>query len=98
VLPHVELGPVRQREDADALAGPDAAVQQRPQLGPLVLRIPLALRVAQREDALLRARPFFVAPRAAERGVEVARFEAVEQRLGLEQAAAALRADQKRLR
>ena len=34
--------------------------------GPLALRIPLAVGVADREDALLRARPFLVAPRAAE--------------------------------
>ena len=56
------------------------------------------LRVAQREDALLGARPLFVAPRAAERGVEAAGLERVEQRLGLQRAAAALRADEKRLR
>src|ERR1043165_7925873 len=37
-------------------------------------------------------------PRRADRGVEGAGFEAVEQRLGLQQAAAALRADEKRLR
>ena len=60
--------------------------------------IPLALGVAQREDALLGARAFLVAPRAAERRVEVAGLERVEQRLGLQQPAAALRADEKRLR
>ena len=98
VVPDVELGPVREREDADALARSDAAVEQVPQLGPLVLRIPLALGVAEREDALLGARALLVAPRAAERRVEVARLERVEQRLGLQQAAAALRADQERLR
>ncbi len=76
----------------------DAAVQQLPQLGPLVLRIPLAVGVAQREDALLGARALLVAPRAAERRVEAAGLQRVEQRLGLERAAAALRADQKRLR
>ena len=98
VLPDVELGPVREREHADALAGTDAAVQQVPQLGPLALRIPLAVGVAQREDALLGARALLVAPRAAERRVEVAGLERVEQRLGLQQAAAALRADGERLR
>ena len=98
VLPDVDLGPVREREHADALARPDAAVQQVPELGPLVLRIPLALGVAQREDALLGARAFLVAPGAAERRVEVAGLERVEQRLGLQQPAAALRADEERLR
>src|SRR5207245_635430 len=96
--PDVELRPVRQREHADALAGADAAVQQRPELRALILRIPLTLGIAQREDPLLRPRPFFVATGAAERGVEVAGFEAVEQRLRLQQPAAALRADEKRLR
>ena len=73
VVPDVDLGPVREREDADALARADAAVQQVPELRPLVLRIPLALRVAEREDALLGARALLVAPRAAERRVEVRR-------------------------
>ena len=40
VLPDVELGPVRQREDADALALVLAGVVEAPQLGPLVLRVP----------------------------------------------------------
>jgi hypothetical protein len=41
VLPHVELGPVGQREHADALARVDLAVVEVPQLGALVLRVPL---------------------------------------------------------
>ena len=56
------------------------------------------LRVAQREDALLGPRAFLVAAGAAEGRVEVAGLERVEQRLRLEQPAAPLRADQKRLR
>ena len=35
VGPHVELGPVREREHADALAAPDDRVEQVPRLGPL---------------------------------------------------------------
>src|SRR4051794_1229877 len=42
VLPDVELGPVRQWEHADVLALAVASVVDAPQLGPLVLRIPLA--------------------------------------------------------
>src|SRR6185369_17896276 len=98
VLPDVELGPVREREDADALARADPAVQQMPQLRPLVLRIPLSLGVAQREDAFLRARPLLVAAGSAERRIEVAGLEAVEPRLGFQQTAAALGADQEGLR
>src|SRR5690606_19884731 len=98
VLPHVDLGPVREREDANALALAHAAVEQVPQLRTLALGIPLALLVAQREDAFLRARSFLVASRAAERRIVLARLERIEQGPGLEQAAAALRADGKRLR
>ena len=97
VVPHVDLGPVGEREHADALAGIEAAVQQVPELRALALRVPLALVVAQREDAFLRARPLLVAPRAAERRVEVAGLERVEQRARLEQPAAALRAEHERL-
>ena len=98
VVPDVELGPVRQRKHAHALARAEAAVQQVPELGPLPLGIPLALGVAQREDALLRPRFLFVAARAAEGRVEVAGLQAVEQRRRLEQRAAALRAEGERLR
>ena len=49
VLPHVELGPVREREHAHVLAAADAAVVEGPQLGPLGLGVPLAGVVAERE-------------------------------------------------
>src|SRR6266480_2235212 len=42
VLPDIDLGPVREREHADALAGTQLAVEQAPELGTLPLRIPLA--------------------------------------------------------
>ncbi len=60
------------------LALPDAAVVERPQLGALVLGIPLTELVAEAEDALLRARLLFVAPGAAEDRVEAVLLEAVE--------------------
>ncbi len=74
------------------------AVQQPPELGPLILRIPLPARVAQREDPLLGPRPLLVAAGAAEGRVVGAGGQRVEQRLGLERAAAGLGADQERLR
>ena len=40
VVPDVELGPVREREHAHRFAGPDAGVEQVPQLRPLVARVP----------------------------------------------------------
>ena len=56
VVPHVELRPVREREDADALAGRDPAVQQVPELGALALGVPLPLVVrAARTRAPWRA-------------------------------------------
>ena len=80
VLPHVQLGPVRDREHAHVLARPHAAVVEVPQLGPLAPRVPLAEVVAEGEDPLLRARPLLVAPGAAEGGVEAVLVDRVEQR------------------
>ena len=83
VEPDVELGPVREREDADRLALAVARVVEPPELGPLVLRVPAMLRGAEGEDALLRARLLLVAPRAAERGVEAVLVERLLQPLRL---------------
>src|SRR3954469_21125042 len=55
VLPHVELGPVRDREHTDVLALPDPRVVEIPELGALRARVPLTEVVAEAEDALLRA-------------------------------------------
>ena len=98
VLPDVHLGPVREREDAQALAGMNARVVEVPQLRALVLGIPLALFVAEGEDAFLGAGFLFVAPRAADGRVEAARAQPVQQGLGLQQSAAALRAQPERVR
>src|SRR6476469_4786396 len=83
ILPHVELGPVGQREDADALALALADIVERPQLGPLPLRVPAVIAVAEAEHALLRAALFLVAPGAAERGVEAVLVERLLQPFGL---------------
>src|SRR3954447_71956 len=61
VLPHVELGPVAQREDAHVLAAPDAPVVDAPELRALAARVPRAEVVAEGEDALLRAGALLVA-------------------------------------
>jgi hypothetical protein len=91
VLPDVELGPVRQREDADALAEVDATVVEVPELRPLVLRVPLAELVAEREHPLLRARLVLVAPGAAEGRGEPILLERVEQHRRLDPVAGAVR-------
>ena len=61
-----------------------APVVDRPHLGPLVLRIPLAEFVAEREEALLGACLFLVAAGTAHHGVEVVLLDRVEQRRGLQ--------------
>ena len=80
VLPHVELRPVGDREHAYVLSLVDAPVVEIPQLRPLVLRVPLAELVAEREHALLRPRALLVAARAAEGRVELVLLDRVEQR------------------
>src|SRR5215470_11880466 len=80
VLPHVELGPVADGEHAHMLALRHAGVVEAPQLGALVLRIPLSELVAEREDALLRPRLLLVAARPADRGVERELGDRLEER------------------
>src|SRR3954471_17598795 len=84
VLPHVELGPVAQREDAHVLAAADAPVVDAPQLRALAARVPRAEVVAEREDPLLGPGALLVAARAPERGVEAVLLDRVEQRRGLQ--------------
>ena len=69
-----------------------ARVDQVPQLGPLVARIPLAELVAQRDDALLGASLLLVAPPPAEDPVETALGDGVEQGAGLQRVASAVAA------
>jgi hypothetical protein len=83
VQPHVELGPVGQREHADALAGVDLAVVEVPELGALVLGVPLHLLVAKRVHALLGAGLLLVAAGPAEGGVVAPGLERLDQGLGL---------------
>ena len=80
MLPHVQLGPVRDREHAHVLAAMHAGVEQVPDFRPLGLRIPLAELVAEREDAFLGARLFLVAPSAADAGVEAEFLDRFQQR------------------
>ena len=90
ILPDIHLRPVGERKDADALARMDAGVVEIPQLGALILRVPLTGRVAEGVDALLGAGFLFIAPRAAKGRVEVVVAQRIQQRLRLQQSAAAL--------
>ncbi len=80
VLPHVELGEIRDRKHAQVLSRCDREVVEAPQLGPLVLRLPLPERIAHADHALLRPRAIFVAARPSERDVEAVLGDGVEQR------------------
>ena len=90
VLPYVHLRPVGERKDANAFAGMNPRVVKVPQFRALVLRVPLPGAVAEGIDALLGARFFFIAPRAAKGRVEIVVAQRIEQRLRLQQSAAAL--------
>ena len=80
VHPDVELGPVGDGEDADVLARVDAGVVEVPQFGALVLGVPLAVGVAEAEDALLGPGLLLVAARPAEQRVELELRDGVQQR------------------
>src|SRR5262249_30641743 len=80
ILPDVELGPVADREDADALApiyGPWRLLRivEVPQLGPLVLGVPAMARRTEGEDAFLGAALLLVPPRTAEGDIETVEVE-----------------------
>ena len=92
VLPDVQLGPVGQREDPDVLALVDPAVVEAPQLGALVLRVPLAELVAEGEHPLLGPGLLLVAAGAAEQRVEAVLLGGLQQHRRLDPVARAVRA------
>ena len=98
VEPHVRFGPVRQRKHANAFALVDARIENVPQFRPLIFGVPLPERIAEGIDALLGARFFLVAPRAAKRRRKIALGQRIQQRFRLQQAAAFLRAQHERIR
>ena len=75
VVPHVNLGPVRQRKHAQAFAFAFARVVQAPEFGSLLLRIPLMVDRADRKHPFLGPRLFLVATCAAKRAVEAVLVE-----------------------
>src|SRR6266550_147155 len=91
VGPDVELGPVREREDADALALVDTTVVEAPQLGSLVLRIPLPELIAEREHPLFRPGLLLVPTRPAEECVEAVLLDRLQEDRCLDPVARAVR-------
>ncbi len=90
--PDVELGPVRQREDAEVLASLVAAVVDAPKFGSLGARVPLPERVTERVHALFGSRSFFVAASPAEYGIKLVLGNRVKQGDRLQRVAAGARA------
>ena len=70
---------------------PAARAEAARALGPLPARLPAAVAIAERVDALLGPGLLLVAPTPAERGVEPAVGEPVEQGHGLQLVAAGAR-------
>src|SRR5207245_2037226 len=69
IPPYVEFRPVAQREHPHAFAFGHPAVVELPKLWTLVARIPLMIRIAMRENTLLRPAGFLVAACAPENAV-----------------------------
>src|SRR4030095_12339734 len=90
VLPHVELGPVRERKDTDGCLRAEPGVVEAPELRPLVFGIPLPKFVADRKEAFLGAGLLFVPAGSADGSVEHVMPQSRHQGLRLEQPAASL--------
>src|SRR6056297_989761 len=71
VLPHVKLGPVGYGKYPEVLAHLFLAVEDVPQLGALVLRVPLAKAVSEAEKTFLGTGLLFITARAAHGRVEL---------------------------
>src|SRR4029450_1718096 len=80
VLPDIELGPVGQREDPDVLTRPVPPVVEVPQLGPLVLGVPLPEIVAEAEHPLLGPSLLLVAAATTKHRVDPVLLDRLQQR------------------
>ena len=79
VLPNIHLGPVGDREHADVLAHAVTTVVQVPELGTLVLGVPLTEVIAEREDAFFGACFFFVTACPAEQRIKPVGLDRIKQ-------------------
>src|SRR3546814_20191323 len=70
VFPYVELGPVGEGEDADALAPGLAGIVETPELRPLIFRVPAVVGRAEGENPRLGPALLLVPPGAHEGRVE----------------------------
>ena len=79
VQPDVEFGPVADGKHPEVLTRRVTRVEQRPELGPLRLGLPLAECIAMAEDPLLRSGFLLVAPRATDQRIEAMGLDELEQ-------------------
>src|SRR5215469_18674946 len=98
VQPDVEFRPIGKGKDADAFALIDLRVEDVPEFRPLILRVPLTVGVAKGINALLGAGFFLVSPCPSKRCGEPPGFECIQKGPSLQQAAAALRSENERVR
>ena len=91
VKPDIELGPIRERKNANAFALVDAGVKDIPKLWPLVFGVPLPLAVPEGVNTLFGPRFLLVPPGPTERRIKPAVCQGIQQGLGFEQSAAFLR-------
>jgi hypothetical protein len=92
VLPHVHLRPVADREGAEVFARTLAAVVDVPQLGALVLGVPLAEFVAVTEHPFFRTCLLLVPTATADGAVHFEFFQAIQQGDRLQLVAARIKA------
>src|SRR5207248_1583741 len=83
VGPDVAFGPMQDRMHAQVRAGRRRGVEVIPELGRLVAHVPQPLGAAWREDPLLGAGGFLVAPDAGDQSVEAVLGERELQSFGL---------------
>ena len=82
-MPDIQLGPVGEGKDANALALRLSPIEEVPQFRALVPWVPAMGRGAEREDAFLGPALLLIATRAAEGDVEPVLVERLFQPLGL---------------
>ena len=83
ILPDIQLGPVRDRKDADALPSGFAGVIEVPQFGALGLWVPPMACGAEGKDPLFCPAFLFIAPRAAKGRVKAIMVERLFQAFSL---------------
>ena len=91
VLPHIELGPVADREDTNAFVLVDSTVVQTPQFRTLIFWIPTMVLVPEAKDSFLGPRLLFVSASSSECGIVTTGSQRLFEGLGLHDVGVVLR-------